>query len=146
MKLIAAAILNILIAQFAFAGSDIVGKWKTIDDETGKPRSIVSIEQENGEYVGHVEKIFYREGEAPDPICDKCHDEFKDKKVIGLKFLWGFKKNDDKYEGGKILDPKNGKIYSCRIKVLEDGKVLDVRGFIGISLIGRSQKWEKFVE
>jgi len=118
-----------------------IGLWKTIDDETEAPRSIVEIAEVNGELQGHITKIFYRPDEKPDPVCDKCEGARKDKPVIGMTFLWGLKKDGDGWAGGEILDPKNGKIYNAKMSLIEDGKALRVRGFIGTPLLGRSQTW-----
>jgi len=118
-----------------------VGVWKTIDDVSGKERSIVRIVESNGELKGAVEKIFERPGDDPDHLCDKCKGELKDKPVIGMTILWGLKQKGDVWKGGKILDPDNGKTYGCKMELAENGTELNVRGFIGISLIGRSQTW-----
>jgi uncharacterized protein (DUF2147 family) len=118
------------------------GLWRTIDDKTGKERSLVRITETNGEYEGKVEKILTRlPDDDPDHLCRECPAERKDKPVIGMTILWGLKKDGDQYTGGEILDPKNGKIYRAKMRVLEGGKKLEVRGFIGVSLIGRSQTW-----
>lgn len=118
-----------------------VGKWKQIDDETGKQKSVIRIEEKDGELFGHIEKIFPKEGADPNPVCDKCSGELKDKPILGMKLMWGLKAEDDEYTGGEIIDPKKGKTYKCKLKLSKDGKELTVRGFIGISLLGRSQKW-----
>ena len=118
-----------------------VGVWKTIDDVTGKERSIVRIVEVNGALQGTVENIFERPGDDPDHLCDKCKGDLKDKPVIGMTILWDLKDKGDVWKGGKILDPDNGKTYSCKMELAEEGKELNVRGFIGISLIGRTQTW-----
>lgn len=119
-----------------------VGKWKTIDDETGKVKSIVMISDVGGELQGKVEKVFSPPAESENPICDKCEGERKDKPVIGMTILWGLKKTGDReYEGGQVLDPAKGKIYKSKLTVSEDGKKLRMRGFIGFALIGRTQTW-----
>lgn len=118
-----------------------VGVWKTIDDVTGNQRSIVRIVEVNGEIQGTVEKIFERPGDNPDHLCVKCKGELKDKPVIGMTILWSLKDTGGVWKGGKILDPDNGKTYSCKMELAEKGKELNVRGFIGISLIGRTQTW-----
>lgn len=118
------------------------GRWRTIDDETGKERSIVRISQVNGEMQAVVEKIFDLPGDDPAHLCKFCLAERKDKPVIGMTIMWGMQmKTDTKYDGGSILDPNNGKTYRCKMTLLEQGKKLEVRGYIGISLIGRSQIW-----
>jgi uncharacterized protein (DUF2147 family) len=75
------------------------------------------------------------------PVCDKCEGAKKGQPIVGLVFLEGLKKNGDEYEGGQILDPETGTVYSSKAKLIEGGKKLEVRGFVGVSLIGRSQTW-----
>jgi uncharacterized protein (DUF2147 family) len=118
-----------------------VGLWRTIDDQTGKPRGLVRITETNGEYQARVEKTFPKPGEDSNPKCEKCNGTRQNQPIIGMTILWGLKKQGDEYQGGEILDPENGKVYRARIKVEDGGKKLDVRGFIGFSLFGRSQTW-----
>ena len=121
---------------------NITGQWKTIDDETGKARSVVEIYRGNdGKYYGKVVKLFPEPGEDPNPLCTECskNDSRYNKPVIGMIIITGLSRKGNEYRGGKILDPENGNEYSCRIK-LQDRK-LNVRGFLGFSLIGRSQTW-----
>lgn len=123
-----------------------VGRWKTIDDETKEAKSIVVITEVDGQLVGKIEKLFRKEGEDQNPKCDKCSGDKKDQPIIGMQILKGLKKDkgsETKWSGGEILDPKNGKTYSCKIEVIEDGKKLKLRGFIGFSLLGRTQIWER---
>ena len=119
-----------------------VGLWKTIDDKTGKPRSLVRINESNGEYSATIEKGLLTTY-VNEAICDKCTDERKNQKLIGMTIAKGLKKNGPQYDGGEILDPDNGKIYRCKMKLDETGNKLEVRGFIGISLLGRSQIWNR---
>lgn len=116
------------------------GLWKNIDDATGKPRSLIRIIDNNGEFSAVVEKGLL-ETDTGEKICDKCTDERKDQKVIGMTIVKGIHKKGIIYEGGNILDPDNGKVYKCKMKLIEDGNKLEVRGFIGMSLFGRSQIW-----
>lgn len=118
-----------------------VGVWKSIDDETGRERSIIRIADVNGELQGAVEMIFDRPGDDPQHLCRKCAGERKDKPIIGMTILWGLKRDGDVWKGGEIMDPDNGKTYRCKMTVTDGGKKLDVRGYIGISLIGRTQTW-----
>lgn len=119
------------------------GYWKTIDDKTGEVKSMVKIWiAEDGTLKGRIEKIFPKEGEDPNPKCDKCKGDKKDQPVLGMEFLWGFKGAGAVWKNGKVLDPENGKIYSCQLEVIEDGKKLKVFGYIRIIFkIGRSQIW-----
>jgi uncharacterized protein (DUF2147 family) len=118
-----------------------VGLWKTIDDHTGKPRGLVRITEANGEYQARVEKTFPKPGEDPNPKCEKCEGARQNQPVIGMTILWGLKKQGDEYQDGEILDPESGKIYRARMRLQDGGEKLDVRGFIGFSLLGRSQTW-----
>ena len=126
--------------QFSFSQT-IFGKWKTIDDETGKEKGIVEIFERNGKIFGRIIDIL--DIEHKHHKCEKCEGEDNNKPILGLTIIKGMKKNGNVYEGGKVLDPKNGKSYQCKISL--DGKdKLIVRGYIGISLFGRSQTWVRF--
>ncbi|MEQ1723318.1 MAG: DUF2147 domain-containing protein, partial [Pseudobdellovibrio sp.] len=115
-----------------------------IDDETKKPKSIVEIFEQDGVLYGKIEKLFRGPDEDQNPKCDKCSGDKKDQLIIGMQILNGLKKdNDTKWSGGEILDPNNGKTYSCKVELIEDGKKLKLRGFIGFSLLGRTQVWER---
>jgi uncharacterized protein (DUF2147 family) len=120
----------------------IFGKWKTIDDETGKPKSIVEIYEKDGKAYGKVIKLFREPNEDQDPICDKCTDDRKDKKVLGMEIVRNMQKDDDEWEDGTIMDPKKGTVYDCKIW-LEDGK-LQVRGYIAFFF--RTQTWLPYKE
>ncbi|MFM7018308.1 DUF2147 domain-containing protein [Flavobacterium sp.] len=125
------------IFQISFS-QGIVGKWKTIDDQTGKEKSIVEIFEKNGKIFGRVLEIL-------DPVgknkkCEQCEGEDKNKSIQGLVIIKGLIKEEEEYTDGKILDPKNGKLYKCSIS-LENKDKLKVRGYIGFSLIGRTQYW-----
>jgi uncharacterized protein (DUF2147 family) len=131
-----------LLAGNAFADTKSpVGVWRSIDDTTKKERSIIRITEGNGEFSGVVEKLFDQPGDDPAHLCKDCKGERKDKPIIGMTILWGLKKDGDTWAGGEILDPHNGKTYRCKMTLSNDGKSLNVRGFIGISLFGRSQIW-----
>ena len=117
-----------------------VGVWKTIDDKTGQPKSIVEITEQNGELTGVVKEVLQSE-QGKNPVCKECEGDRKDKPVVGMQIIWGMKKDDDQWDGGHILDPHNGKTYGCKMHVLDGGAKLEVRGFIGFSLLGRSQTW-----
>ena len=124
-----------------------VGIWKTIDDETGDVKSIVTIEKRNNELTGKVVKILKLSPDVkgtPDTVkCLKCTGANKDKLIKGMTILWGVSKDGNEWTGGKILDPKTGSIYSVKLYLDETGKKLNVRGFIGFSLLGRTQVWQR---
>jgi len=134
-------ILLLTLRSGGAAEESPVGLWRTIDDHTGKSRGLVRITETNGEYQARVEKTFPKPGESPNPKCEKCEGARQNQPVIGMTILWGLRRQGDEYQGGEILDPENGKIYRARMKLEDGGKKLDVRGFIGFSLLGRSQIW-----
>ena len=125
----------------AQASESPVGLWRTIDDKTGKEKSLIRIVETNGELHATIEKLFREPHEEPNPNCDKCPGDRKNKPVIGMTIMTGLKKAGSEFEGGEILDPANGKIYRCKMWTAEGGKKLNVRGFIGVSLLGRTQVW-----
>ncbi len=122
--------------------SNAEGYWKTFDDKTKELKSIVKLWEDNGEMKGMIVKLFPKKGEDPDPKCDKCKGERKDKRILGMEFMWGLKKNGGKWKDGRILDPENGKIYRSQLEVVDNGKKLEVYGYIKILFkIGRTQTW-----
>ncbi len=138
---------NILIITFLFFNVfvnaqkyGVTGKWKTIDDLTGEAKSIVEIYENSGKIYGRVIEIF-DERKRKD-LCNECSGEDAGKPVLGLIIIKGLSKNGEEYDSGTILDPKNGKLYKCYI-ALEDKDVLKVRGYIGISIVGRTQYWQR---
>ena len=129
------------VAGAALAQATPVGLWKTIDDETKTERSQVRISEAGGLLVGKVEKV--ADASKQDAVCDLCTDDRKGQKVVGMTIIRGAKADADKarWEGGEILDPNNGKVYKLLLKPIEGGKKLEVRGFIGMALLGRTQTW-----
>lgn len=141
-KLLSSIFVAVLLTSTAFAqrgATDIFGKWKTIDDETGEAKSIVEIYEKGGKAYGKVIEVL--NPDRKNAVCDKCasSDPRKGEKVEGMVILTGLEKDGSEYDDGQILDPNNGKVYDCKMWV-ESGK-LQVRGFIGWSLIGRTQVW-----
>lgn len=118
-----------------------VGLWRTLDEKTGNLKSVLRIQEVNGELCGEVVETY--RADEPDPLCVKCEGERRNQPIEGMEILWGFKKDGERWTGGHILDPNNGKTYSCNMELIEGGAKLKVRGFIGISLIGRTQTWER---
>ena len=132
----------LLSATTLVSAQTLTGKWKTIDDENpGRVKSIVEITEQDGKYYGTVVELFRLPDEDQDPHCDKCSDDRKDKPVLGLEIIRGAKKADGKdvWEGGKILDPENGRNYTLRMTPVEGGKKLEVRGYLGPFY--RNQQW-----
>ena len=104
-----------LISTLAAATDNPVGLWRTIDDKSGKEKSLVRVSESNGQLQITVEKLFREPGEEPNPLCDKCPGEKKNKPVIGMQIGSGLKKDGDVWSGGEILDPQNGKTYKCKV-------------------------------
>lgn len=139
----------LLAAGTAIAANDTpVGTWKTIDDSTHQPKSIVQITDSNGQLQAKIVKLLNRTPEAiakdgEHPLCKKCDGERKNQPIEGMTIMWGVSKDGDVWDGGKILDPKSGKVYKVKLTVTDGGQKLDVHGYIGFSLFGRSQVWER---
>ncbi len=127
----------------AQAQSTPVGVWKTIDDETKTEKSLIRIGEAGGVLTGKLEKLLDPATPA-DAVCEKCTDERKGKPIVGMTLIRNVKQNDgDKalWDGGDILDPNNGKVYKVRLKPIDGGARLEVRGYIGTPLLGRTQTW-----
>ena len=137
MKSLFAAAL--LLPVFAFAQTSPVGLWKTIDDDGKTAKSLVRISEQGGTLVGSIDKLLDPNAPA-DGKCDKCTDDRKDKPVLGLQIIRGVKPDGDGvWGGGEILDPNNGKTYRTRLKPVDGGKKLEMRGYIGPFY--RTQTW-----
>jgi uncharacterized protein (DUF2147 family) len=128
-------------ALTAQAQTTPVGVWKTIDDASKTEKSLVRISESGGVLTGKLEKLL-DPAAKPDAVCDKCGDERKDKPLVGLTIISGVKKSGDNlWDGGVILDPNDGKTYKVRLTPVDGGKKLEVRGYIGTPLLGRTQTW-----
>ncbi|MFH7810074.1 MULTISPECIES: DUF2147 domain-containing protein [unclassified Acinetobacter] len=139
---LAIAFATSVIGSAAFA-EDISGTWKNIDDKTGSSKAILEIRQEsNGTYTAKVVKVTPRPGYTPKEHCINCPAPYTNKPILGMDVMKGLKHNGDtNYTGGKIIDPLSGNIYSCKAKLSSNGKRLTLRGYVGISALGRSQTW-----
>ena len=123
--------------------SSPIGIWKTIDDETHETKSLVQISEHDGVLSGQVIELFRKPGEEPNPRCKECSGERHDQPVIGMTILWNMRRDGDTWDGGEILDPEEGKTYRGKLHPVDGGTRLEVRGYIGISLFGRTQVWER---
>lgn len=130
-------LLLLTTAQAADPNSPI-GKWKTIDDKSGKPKSIVQISESNGVLTGKIVELL--EG-ATEKTCSKCEGDLKDKPLVGMRILWDLKKEGDEWSGGKIFNPADGGTYTGKAKLTDDGKTLDVTG--SWMFIKRAQQWRR---
>ena len=136
--------ITLFMLPYAAHAADLSGVWQTTDDKTGKPRSLVRIVETAGEYSAIVEKGLLAT-DTGDAVCDKCTDERKGQKIIGMTIAKHLKQsaNSNVYDSGEILDPESGKTYKCKMTLSSNGNALEVRGFIGFSLLGRSQTWKR---
>lgn len=140
MKKILLTISLVVLTVMTAAAQDVTGKWKTIDDETGEAKSIVEIYKQNGKIYGKVVEIL--DPKKRDLTCVECSGSDKNKPIMGLVIIKGLEKDGDEYNDGTITDPNNGKVYKCYIE-LDGPNKLDVRGYIGFSLLGRTQTWTR---
>lgn len=142
MKTCLLSFLFIILSSITFASfaASPMGYWKTIDDVTGKAKSILKIEGSPSDLTGTVVKLY----PGAMTVCSNCKGSLKGKPILGMTVMHGLKQDSsdaNKWSGGTIFDPKNGQSYHCTITVSADGNRLEVRGYIGISLFGRSQTW-----
>jgi len=125
------------------ADPSAVGVWEQVDENSGKPESWFKIVQRNGVYEGNIVKIFFKPGEDENWVCSKCEGSEKGAPVLGLALIKGRRRNGLSYEDGTIMDPRDGAVYRALMKLSPDGQKLEVRGYLGISLFGRSQVWNR---
>ena len=130
------------VSSFSFA-EDIIGLWQSIDDKTGAPKALVEIRKEaDNTYAGKVVKLTPRAGYTPKETCVDCPAPYTNKPIIGLDVVTGLKSTDGlNYTSGRILDPNTGKLYSMKAKLSSNGKRLHLRGYLGVSALGRNQIW-----
>ena len=140
MKLRVTLLVSLLGLTCSLQAQTPVGAWKTIDDATGKEKSIVRITETAGVLSGKVEKGL-DPAQSPDSRCDECSDSRKGQPIVGMTIIRNVKKGDSAWDGGDILDPNNGKIYRVRLTPSSDNKKLEVRGYFGTPMFGRSQTW-----
>ncbi len=143
IKILTAVVFSSL-SSLAFA-QDITGTWKNIDDKTGSSKAVLEIRQEsNGTFTAKVIKITPRPGYTPKESCVNCPAPYTNKPILGMDVLTGLKYVEGlNFSGGKIIDPLSGNIYSMKAKLSPNGKRLNLRGYVGISALGRSQTWIK---
>ncbi|KAB8043060.1 DUF2147 domain-containing protein [Janthinobacterium aquaticum] len=140
---------SLMLATLAMGGSAAargdnltpVGTWKTIDDTTGKAKSLVVITESNGVLQGKIEKLFRGPDEDQNPKCVSCKDARKDQPIIGMVMLSGLKYDGKEWTGGEITDPATGKVYKSKAELTDGGTKLQVRGYVGVPMFGRSQTW-----
>lgn len=117
------------------------GLWQVIDDRTGGPEAWVRVVDVDGDYRGTVVRVFSPPASSADPRCDLCAGEYKGKPVVGMTILRGLRREGDEYRSGMILDPDEGVVYRCSATLLDGGRRLELRGYVGVPLFGRTQVW-----
>ncbi len=126
-----------LFCALSYAQDSVEGVWQAIDDRDNEPSSHIRIEVKNGELTGTVVKLFDVE---PDILCTNCKGAKKDQPVIGMEIIYDMSEDDGTWEGGRVMDPEDGKVYKCKL-YLEDNDTMKLRGYIGIPALGRTQTW-----
>lgn len=141
-------LIALCTTSVCYAEASPVGTWQTIDDATGKPKAIVKIEEKDNVLAGKIVKIFPQPGESADKLCAECQGDKHNQPIVGMSIISGLKadKENKQWGKGEILDPANGKTYNCNARLTENGTKLNVRGYIGMPLLGRSQTWVRVDE
>ncbi len=136
-------IFSLVFSYGAFAQDPALGKWHTVDDETGEVKSLVTLSvADDGTMVGVISKILKKD--AGDGLCAECKGDMKDQPIEGMQFIWGVEYvAEGEWEDGQLLDPESGTVYNGNITLAENPNELEVRGYVGISLFGRSQTWRR---
>ena len=142
-EIIWAFFISLLSTNATLQAQDLTGIWQQIDDKTGSPKALIEIQKDNnGSFTGKIKKITPRAGYTPKEKCINCPPPYTNQPLLGLEVFNGLKYDgENKYNDGKILDPLSGKIYNLKAKQTSNGKRLLLRGYIGISAIGRTQTW-----
>ena len=138
------ATLSLAMTSAVFASNPLEGIWQQIDDKSGSPKAIIEIRQaENGTFVGKIIKVTPRVGYKPQEKCNQCPAPYTNQPILGMDVLTGLKhvEGTNNYEKGKVIDPLAGKIYDARVRLNSTGKRLTLRGYVGVSALGRSQTW-----
>lgn len=134
---------SLCTAVLADATTSPAGTWRSIDDASGKPKALIEIRERDGTLEGRIVELFREPGEEPDPVCAQCTDERKDQPIVGMTILSGLRASGGQWSDGSILDPANGKVYRARARLADDGRTLEVRGYLGVAMFGRTQVWQR---
>ena len=141
---IALAALTLFCLLPATAGAQQatpVGRWRSIDDATGQPKAVIDIQEVgNGTLSARIVQVLDTK-DGPNPLCTACEGKRRNQPIVGMTIAWGLEPQGKAWGGGRILDPENGKEYSVKMTPIAAGRKLEVRGFIGMALLGRTQVW-----
>lgn len=144
MRIALVALLSFAsIAAAAQGAPTPAGLWKTYSDRTGEADGLVRIVELNGEFEGIVQKVFSPPAPSANPLCEECTGELRNKPIVGMRILRGLRRDGEGFSGGEILDPDEGRVYRCNMRLIEGGRKLEVRGYIGIVFFGRTQVWDR---
>jgi uncharacterized protein (DUF2147 family) len=135
-------VLLLMSMPFSQFPQAIEGAWVTFDDHDGKATSVVRLKIERDTLVGIIDSLILDPEENQNPLCSLCRGDKKEKPILNMQIVSNMRRSANEWSGGKILDPKNGKSYRCSI-YMKTNDILVVRGYIGVSLIGRSQEWKR---
>jgi uncharacterized protein (DUF2147 family) len=141
-----AMIMGFILSFSAWAQDPALGEWYTVDDETGEVKSLVTLSlAEDGTMTGVITKVLNKD--AGSGLCEKCEGEMKNQPIEGMKFIWDVKNTGKgEWEEGQLLDPESGTVYNSNITIGDNTQELEVRGYVGISLFGRSQTWQRSIK
>src|SRR5262249_11643032 len=140
------AVLLLGAAPARAAEPSAVGLWEQVDDKTRQPESWFRVVERNGVYEGNIVKIFFKPGEDPNWVCDKCEGDERGKPVLGLALIKGMQRNGLEYENGSIMDPRDGTVYRASMELSPDGQKLSVRGYLLVKPLGRTQTWNRLAD
>ena len=140
---LAALALLLCLPLSALAQQSPLGRWRSIDDSSGKPKALIEVyATTDGRLAAKIVQILDLKN-GPNPLCDHCKGARRNKPMVGMVIAWGLKPDGGAWGDGRILDPENGKEYSVKMTPAADGRTLEVRGFLGFALLGRTQVWQR---